>query len=290
MTLKATLPWPVKFGIKALIGLCRIDYRLLKRAGIVEFGRMEDVVFACDVFRRHVQVPYESQASPIPAGTLLELGPGDSVATGFLGRFLGFERVILVDTGAFADLRPASLIALRESLARAGIIVPETPGRDARSDLAALGIQYLTQGVASLRTLKPCGLSHSFSNTVLQHVYRDELPEIVQLLGRAHAPGTLSVHSINFSDHFSGGFINQRLPDWLMESQLVKRGNLYTNRVVLRQYCELFAAAAFTLRRAHVEFHGAGDGIAVDYQSVDDMIRDTESRQAKRVFILLQKS
>jgi hypothetical protein len=229
------------------------------------------------------------QSAPIPVGTLLELGPGDSVATGFLGRAVGFERVILVDVGAFADLRPASLTALRDSLARAGITVPETAGCDAPNHLAALGIQYLTQGVASLRTLESGGLSHSFSNTVLQHVYRDEVAELLRLLGRAHAPGTLSAHSINFTDHFSGGFINHRLPEWLMESQLVKRGNLYTNRISLAQYCEFFAAAAFTVRRARVEFHGAVDRVGVDYESLDHMIRDTESRQARRAFILLQK-
>jgi hypothetical protein len=288
LTVKAAVPWPLKFGLKALIGLCRIDYRLLKRSGIVEFGRMEDVDFSRDVFRRHVQTPYVSLSLLVPAGTLLELGPGDSVTTGFIARSAGFAKVILIDAGDFADLRPASLTALRASLASAGIIVPEIAGPDVPHDLEMLGIQYLTQGTASLRTLEPGGLSHSFSNAVLQHVFRDELAELMQCLGRAHAPGTLSAHSIDFTDTFSGGFVNHRLPEWLMESQLVKRGNLYTNRVSLTRYCELFLSADFTVRRATVEFRDA-DAVAVDYHSAHDLIRAAESRQAQRAFVLLQK-
>jgi hypothetical protein len=289
LRLKAVIPWPIKFGSKALIGLCRIDYRWLKRAGIVEFGRMEDVIFAADVFQRHVRTPYESQSLPLPGGTLLELGPGDSVTTGFIGRASQFQEVILVDAGSFADLRPAALTKLRGELLRAGLPVADLTA-DAAEQLPGLGIQYLTQGNRSLQSLAPGTVTHSFSNTVLQHVYRDELPELVRQLGRVHAVRTLSAHTINFTDHFSGGgFVNHKLPDWLMESWPVKHGNLYTNRVSLAQYCELFSAAHFALQSARVEFSDCPAGVAFEYQSWETMGRDAESRRARGAFVLLQK-
>src|SRR5262249_36595361 len=114
-TVKQAIPWPVKFGIKLLLGAARIDYRVLKRTGLVEHGRMEDADFAREILDLHVLGPCR-QLGCTPAGMLLEIGPGDSVATGVLGRAAGFDVVTLVDAGPFADLRPAALTRLFASL------------------------------------------------------------------------------------------------------------------------------------------------------------------------------
>src|SRR5271156_1801622 len=99
--MKRLLPWPVKFATKLVLGAAGVDYKRLKRAGVVEFGRMENARFASEIFHLHVLAPLQ-EWQVAPGGTLLELGPGDSVATGILGRAAGFSAVELIDAGSFA--------------------------------------------------------------------------------------------------------------------------------------------------------------------------------------------
>src|SRR6185437_15020395 len=122
--MKESIPWPVKFGTKLLLGAVRVDYRYLKRARIIEHGRMEETVFSRTVFNRHVITPLAARHR-MPNGLLLELGPGDSVATGFLGRASGFAAVALVDTGVYADLRPSAVNRANNELQAGMPTLPE---------------------------------------------------------------------------------------------------------------------------------------------------------------------
>jgi hypothetical protein len=251
---KQSLPWQLKFALKLAFGASHVSYRVLKRAHLVEHGRMEDASFARRVFENHVLAPTREQHMR-PAGTLLEIGPGDSVATGVLGRAAGFATVELVDVGPFADLHPAALGRLFTSLGAEPLaLLPNAPPLVVIETLRQAGIDYRTEGLRSLRSITSGSVDHSFSNTVMQHVSRNEVPEMLRELGRVHAAGSMGSHSVNYSDHFSGGFVNHKLPAWFMESALVKRANLYTNRLQPLEYLELFRLAAFDLLRVMVDF------------------------------------
>jgi hypothetical protein len=251
---KQSLPWPLKFALKLVFGASHVSYRVLKRAHLVEHGRMEDASFARRVFENHVLAPTRER-NVRPAGTLLELGPGDSVATGVLGRAAGFATVELVDAGPFADLQPAAIARLFASLGAEPLALsPDAAPVVVLESLRKAGIDYRTEGLKSLRSIATGSVGHSFSNTVMQHVYRSEVPEMLRELGRVHAAGSLGSHSVNYSDHFSGGFVNHQLPAWFMESALVKRANLYTNRLHPLEYLELFRLAAFDPLRVTVDF------------------------------------
>ena len=135
------------------------------------------------------------------------------MATGVLGRAAGFSAVALIDAGRFADLRPGALAKLFAALGAEPLSLP--PRATEEQVLAGLrdrGIFYRTAGVRSLQALESNSITFSFSNTVLQHVHRDELPALMQELGRVHAAGSVASHSVNFTDHFSGGYVNRRLP------------------------------------------------------------------------------
>lgn len=288
--LKQSIPWPIKFGIKLMLGAARVDYRLLKRAGIVEHGRMEHADFSTEIFDLHVKGPSRECNVP-PAGTLLELGPGDSVATGVLGRAAGFAAVELVDAGCFADLRPEALTRLFTSLgAEPPRLEKQASPAEILAQLRNRGINYRIAGAQSLRDIAEGSIAHSFSNTVLQHVYRAELPDIVKQLGRVHARGSIGSHSVNFTDHFSGGFVNHKLPDWMMESSLVKRGNLYTNRVSSAQFLELFAAAGLNVRKLRVDFFDGEPDAHAEYDSAEQFRKAAGSRPILRTIFLVQKS
>ncbi|HEY4365965.1 MAG TPA: hypothetical protein VGN07_01920 [Steroidobacteraceae bacterium] len=286
--MKERIPWPLKFSAKIVLGILRIDYKLLKRAGIVEHGRMERADFCRAVFDRHVDAPRYSCGAPAHGG-LLELGPGDSIATGILGLRAGFSTVTLIDAGPFADLRRQALNGLFASLGATPRIDDDASPAQVLELLRGMGIAYLTQGAASLREVVPGSLQHSFSNSVLQHVYRDELPELIRLLGRAHAPDSYSSHSVNFTDHFSGGFVNRRLPDRVMESGIIKRANLYTNRLTAAQFVQAFEAAGFAVVRLVVDFLGAEPATRVTYDDVPGFTAGIGSRVILRTTFLVRK-
>jgi hypothetical protein len=285
---KQHIPWPIKFSLKML--LAPLDYKWLKRSGLVEHGKMEQAGFAREIFRFHVQ-QRSAELHVAPGGTLLELGPGDSVASGILGRGAGFSAVDLVDVAHIADLRPAALDSLLVSLGaeRSGLPASATAG-EVRAWLDRQGIHYLTQGLHSLRQIDTETISYSFSNTVLQHVHRDELPEIVRELGRVHAPGSFASHSVNFTDHFSGGFLNHRLPEWLMESAWVKRANLYTNRIAPAAFVELFEGAGLRVHATATDFYDAPPATApVVLSSTERFRASLAARPILRVVYILHK-
>jgi hypothetical protein len=287
--MKRLLPWPIKFVTKLALGAVGVEYKVLKRAGVLEYGRMEDAQFATEIFNLHVLAPLR-ELHVTPAGTLLELGPGDSVATGILGRAAGFSAVELIDAGSFADLRPLALERLLASLGAEPLGLPQAATEaQVVARLRDAAISYRTQGVHSLRLLAAGTVTYSFSNTVLQHVYRDELPGLVQELGRVHAPGSNASHSVNFTDHFSGGFVNHSLPAWVMESRLIKRANLYTNRIQPMRLLEMFASAGFTVRRLTTDFFGAHPPQRCEYGSARDFRSEIGSRQVLRVIFQLQR-
>jgi hypothetical protein len=284
--MKKGIPWPFKVATKLAFGALRVNYQALKKRGLVEHGKMEQQDFARSVYRRHVtEVMQGSRAR----GCLLELGPGDSVATGFLARAAGFDSAWLVDAGPFATMEPAHLDQLASALAPGlARFDPATTPAQCQQQLADLGIHYETAGVQSLALVPDASVQHSFSNTVLQHVHRAEVPRLAAELGRAHAPGSLSSHLIKFSDHFSGGFLNKRLPDRVMESGLVKRANLYTNRLGADELGYWFKEAG--LHIVHVALDFADETLASRQVTDLAQLREAASRQILRAMYLLRKA
>jgi len=287
---KGRIPWPLKVLIKLGLGVARVDYPRLKRLGIVEFGRMEDPAFARAVFDLHVLGPMREFGLPAH-GALLELGPGDSVATGALGRRAGFTEVQLLDAGAFADLRAASVKRLFASL---GVDAPALPEEASRAPLLAaldeLGIHYRADGVRAFESIIAGSVGYSFSNTVLQHVIRAELPGLFGQLARVHAPGSMGSHLVNFADHFSGGFLHQALPDWLMESNAIKRAHLYTNRFSPEQILRLFEECGFTLERLTVDYFDAIAPAQETFASAAEFLARSSQRRVLRAVYLIRKS
>lgn len=287
--MKQYIPWPLKVFIKLLLGVFGVDYKILKRVGIVEHGRMENSEFSMAVFNRHVAIPIRDHGV-IVSGRLLELGPGDSVATGLIGLKTGYSEVVLVDAGSFADLRPEAINRLFASFQIPFSGISETAHADeVVQQLASHGISYLTQGLESVKSLEKNSIHHSFSNSVLQHVHADILPQFLEALGRVHVKESLSSHSIKYDDHFSGGFINNVLPNWIMESNIVKVSNLYTNRVSPVEFADMFEAAGFAIKNTIIDFADVNVPAQAICKTNENLKNLVKNRLVLRTTFLLQK-
>jgi hypothetical protein len=86
--------------------------------------------------------------------TIVELGPGDSIATAVIAKALGARHTILVDAGAFATREFAPYHALAAHLRREGLKVPNLADCTTLDDLLArCDATYLTNGLAALSAI-----------------------------------------------------------------------------------------------------------------------------------------
>src|SRR5882672_391233 len=97
------IPWWGKTGAKIVLSRLPLDYRVWQRVGIFKHGQMDTGAYSLGVFNMHVE--FAQLTGRLQGRTLVELGPGDGIATALLAAAHG-ARAILVDTGAYvrADL------------------------------------------------------------------------------------------------------------------------------------------------------------------------------------------
>ena len=84
MGLRERLPWRLRIAAKMVLSRLPIDYGAWRRLSIFHHGDMDRPEYASNVFHRH----YDRVLLPErPEGVVgLELGPGDSLASAFIGR------------------------------------------------------------------------------------------------------------------------------------------------------------------------------------------------------------
>lgn len=243
-----TIPWWAKMGAKLILSRMPVRYRNWARLGIFRHGHMADLNYARGVFEFHMET------MPAPAHglvTCLEIGPGDSLLTSVMAATNGFARTILVDAGDFADRSLAPL----QAAAKAGQL-PEhrfaawTTVEAALADLQAI---YLTQGLASLRSLPDESVDLAFSQAVLEHVRKAEYPEFLRELRRVLKPGGTTSHQVDLQDHLQHGLNNLRFPDRIWESSLFANSGFYTNRLSLTEHRAAFEAAGLKVTRLELQ-------------------------------------
>jgi hypothetical protein len=180
---------------------------------------------------------------------MLELGPGDSLATALFARMHGAARTWLVDRDEYASARIDSYRTLAERLNANG-----PPGRPVIPPLTSLeamldwsGGRYLVDGLHSLSVIPDGSVDLSFSHAVLEHVRRDEFDATIRELFRVAAPGGISSHRIDLRDHLGMSLHNLRFSRRWWESRLVVSSGFYTNRLRRSQIVERFREAGFDI-------------------------------------------
>src|SRR5690349_1769715 len=94
-------PWYVKVAAKLVLSRLPMSYRFWHKAGFFVHGSMDHPEYVLSVVKSHL----ENAGWPkrIKEGYVaLELGPGDSVASGMVAKALGASWTHLVDTGDYA--------------------------------------------------------------------------------------------------------------------------------------------------------------------------------------------
>jgi SAM-dependent methyltransferase len=241
---KTFVPWWMKMGAKAVMAHLPVDYKHLKRLGVVEYGRMDEPAYAWSTFREHCEgIRLE------PGFSCLELGPGDSLYTALMAKALGAGRVYLVDARPIALRGTQGFRDMVAYLRSTGVwLDAEEPNFESVDEvLRWCNAEYRTEGLKSLREIEGASIDFAFSHAVLEHVLDDEMEPLVRELHRIIRPGGHTSHRVDLKDHLGAGLNHLRFSDRVWRSRTVRQSLFYTNRLRVSDVVGLFTAAGFEI-------------------------------------------
>jgi SAM-dependent methyltransferase len=237
------IPWWAKLGAKLVLSRLPFRYAIWQRLGLFRHGAMDASEYALRVFHGHIE--RAGLKNQLRGKTVLEVGPGDSIASAIIAAAHG-AKSILVDTGRFvrADIEP--YLQLECALNDSGMPPPPILGcRNINEILDRCNAQYLTNGTGSLRRIKSESVDLVFSQAVLEHVRKRDVPETIRECRRILAPGGVCSHQVDLRDHLGGALNNLRFSESVWESEFFSTSGFYTNRISYSQMLDVFRRACF---------------------------------------------
>jgi SAM-dependent methyltransferase len=238
------VPWQLKVAAKVVLARVPLSYQLWKRVGIFKLGGMERPEYALGVFRCHFDGAAFARKNEGFVG--LELGPGDSVVSAMIAKAFGASKTYLVDVGHFASPDMNCYRQMEAHLRRSGLEPPNVEGCETFDDVTkAVGVEYMTEGLASLRKIPSGSVDFIWSHAVLQHVRRDEFLPTLKELRRIQRPDGLGSHRVSIKDILGGKLNDLRFSDHLWESSFMAKSGFYTNRIRYGKLLQLFQEAGF---------------------------------------------
>lgn len=223
----------IKIGMKIVLSRLPLPYAWVKRF-VFRHGFMDTTRYAVEVFEKHV--PRDSFQA---GSTVLEIGPGDSLASGLIAHVWG-GRAILVDAVSHATRDIDYYNTLSASL---GVHEHYNSFDEL---LTKANIIYLTEGLKSMQNIDNETVDYLFSHAVLEHVPIDEVRDLVIQTKRVLKRGARFSHKVDFQDHLTGGLNNLRFSQRIWESRLFKESGFYTNRMRCAQMRSIFEGVGFT--------------------------------------------
>ena len=184
---------------------------------------------------------------------ILELGPGDSIATALVAACYGAQ-AILLDAGSFATVDIERYRSFASELDRKGLSPPNISKAETLDDiLFACDAIYLTRGLASFASIEDGIVDLIFSQAVLEHIRKHEFLETMQECERVLSSKGVASHQVDLKDHLGGSLNNLRFSERLWESELFVSSGFYTNRIRFSEMLTLFEEARFLVKVCNVD-------------------------------------
>jgi SAM-dependent methyltransferase len=243
------MKWAMKIAAKLILSRVPLSYRAFRQLGMFRHGHMNKPAYAEGVFFRHAERVGGPDA--FSGKVCLELGPGDSFASAIMARAIGAKSIYLVDVGNFAEPDVSIYNEMVRDLGKRGYAVADLEGISNASDLLMrTNATYLTEGLASLRSIPTASVDIIWSQAVLEHVRVHEVPEVLGEMRRILTPSGTMSHRIDYKDHLGGSLNNLRFPERLWETEFMAGSGFYTNRIRNSEFMQLIEDAGFELTEA----------------------------------------
>ena len=236
--------WAIKLVAKLVLSRLPVPYRVWSALGMFRHGHMDTASYAAAVFANHMTNAFPDGLPP--DATVLELGVGDSLASALVARACGAKKTYLVDVHAFARTDIELYKALATSLTGMGFDVPDIGAATSLSEfLECCNAEYLTRGLDSLHAIPARSVDFVYSQSVLEHVRRNEFESTMGELRRILKPTGRASHVIDFKDHLSGALNNLRFPATTWERDFFAKSGFYTNRIQCSTMLGMFERSGF---------------------------------------------
>jgi SAM-dependent methyltransferase len=243
---KLKLPWWLKILVKIILSRVPINYSFWRRLGIFRHGYMMQPNYGFDVFNNHIHKSGLNKGD-LHEKVILELGPGDSIATAIIASCYG-AKAILVDVGKFATNDMARYKNIVKFLKKSGLNPPDISNAKTIEDiLLACNAKYLTQGFRSLSLVKNDSIDLIFSQAVLEHIRKQDFKNTMKENLRVLAHDGVASHWVDLKDHLGGSLNNLRFNEKVWESNFFANSGFYTNRIRFFKMLDIFKESNFRI-------------------------------------------
>jgi len=236
--------WIIKIILKIILFRLPFAYQVWKKIGIFRHGKMDNVDYAFNTFLMHIK-NLNLDINDIQGKVVLEIGPGDSVATALIVSSLG-AKCILIDANNFISNNLDFYQKLHKKLLNFGLNPPDIKQSKNISEILQIcNSHYYIEGLSSLKNIDSESIDLIFSTAVLEHIKLNEFKFTIDELKRVLKPGGLSSHEIDLKDHLNMSLNNLRFSEKLWESNLFSESGFYTNRIRYRKIIKIFESSGF---------------------------------------------
>ncbi len=242
--IKIRSPWWVKIPVKIMLSRLPVNYATWSKIGYFKHGHMMSQEYAFRIFKRH----HDNASSHISLSdyTVLELGAGDSLFTAIVAYAFGARRCYLVDTSNYAATDLNAYQEMAKFISEKAMPTPKIEGVKTLDELLAVcNTSYKIHGLESLRSIPDKSVDLIFSQAVLEHIRKQELPETLKQLRRIISDRGVCSHSVDLKDHLGGNLNSLRFSEMVWESDFFAHSGFYTNRIRYGKMLELFREAGF---------------------------------------------
>lgn len=262
--------WRLKIAAKVILSRLGIPYDGWRKLGLFRLGRMDRPEYAFQVFDLHVLRAFPD--GRLDGKTVLEIGPGDSLASAVAARAHGAAGTLLVDAGAYASRDVDLYRAVAAALTERGQTPPDLSDATTLEDvLARCSARYLTTGVDAFAELPDASVDLIWSHSVLEHIPLKQLPRLMAEMRRVLKPEGRMSHNIDFQDHLSHGLNSLRFSERAWESPAMANAGFYTNRVRAGAMHALVRDAGFVIEQ---EDFGRWPAPPIARRDLDPAFRD----------------
>jgi SAM-dependent methyltransferase len=223
-----------------------VPYDVSRRIGLFKHGLNDDHSEAARKFLQHRR--WAQTAGLVSGGWHgIEIGPGDSLATGLCALLVGAQRVSSIDVGPFATKDRGVYQRVIEHMRSIGQLTATVSVEDlVERYVPELFANYHCDGIHSLAALATGSVDFIFSSVAVEHIDENDLRLFVRESWRVLKPGGVCSHGIDFRDHVTGGLVH--LIDGSVRQPL---GIGYINGKGPRYFWEKFCEQGFECQIVH---------------------------------------
>lgn len=223
--------WFLKIIIKIIISRLNIPYKIWKKINIFKHGQMENYEYSRKIFEGHYRDM--NKVNKIDDPVIMEIGPGDSLFSMVYSRKYTKGKFYFLDINDFASKDLNLYFKLSKKLEKENYFPKKTKTQIESFDdlIKNYNAEYLISGLESLKKIDSESIDYIFSHSVMEHIRKYELNDLIKEMYRILKPNGVVSHNINYKDHLDESLNNLRFSESLWESNFFVKSGFYTNRI-----------------------------------------------------------